>query len=340
VGVNTGGSVTTRVNSKEVQIQIETVQRGGSDRSNITTVAELIERYRTFPATVQRVQDTVPMAFRLQSYTNAGNGDQVRGRLFAITAPANLVSTMLWPTYMNYITAQDALTFWLQQCGSQPASCLPYFPYDVQRAQTLLSQIGVGLIGIEAAVDACGRGGACTASDLQAVVPADHGTAVLAQQPMRKQFYAVGAKAFMEAARQAGAPSGGVVIAEPPLNLKGTGQCIIDQKEGWNVPGLPTAQYVRVWTSRGLAGTSCRFRLFEQGKLQAPWDIHSTDFDIDGTNQTLERAPTRSDLTLRIKQVSPFVSIHPDTQAILKSLVLVGPAGDPAAEPWRQAIRR
>jgi hypothetical protein len=338
-GVNTGGSVTTRVDTKEVQIQIETLQRGGSNRSNVTTVAQLIDRYRTFPSTVRRAEDTVPMAFHLQAYTNAGNGGQVRGRLFAINDRTSLVTTILWPTYMNYILAEEALTFWLQQCGSQPSSCAPYFSYDRQKAQTLLTQIGVGLVGIEAAADECGRGLACTASRLESVVPGDHGNAIIGQLPVRRQFYDVGAKAFMEAARQRGAPSGGVIIADGPLNTKGTGHCVIDQKEGWDTPGLPTAQHVRVWTARGVTGTSCRFRFFDGGKLRAPWDIQSTDFDIDGVNQTLEKPPRPSDLTLKIKQVSPLASIAPDTTAILRSLVLIGPAGDPATEPWRQAIR-
>jgi hypothetical protein len=161
----------------------------------------------------------------------------------------------------------------------------------------------------------------------------------VSQLPVRKQFYDVGAKGFMEAARQRGVDSGGVVIADGPLNTKGAVMCVIDQKEGWDVPGLPTAHYVRVWTARGVTGTSCRFRMFDGGKLRAPWDIHKTDFDIDGPNQTLEKAPNRSDLTLRSKQVSPLASFNSDTQAILRSLVLIGPAGDPATEPWRQAIR-
>jgi len=54
----------------------------------------------------------------------------------------------------------------------------------------------------------------------------------------------------------------------------------------------------------------------------------------------LEKPLSRNDLTLKLKQVSPLVNINPDTTAILKSLILVGPAGDPATEPWRQAIKR
>jgi len=336
VGVDTGGSVSNSFEGKEVSIEIETLQRGGSDRSNVTDVAHLIARYRSFPTTVTRAEDTVPMGFRLQPYTAAGNGDQVRGRLFGITDRASLVSTVLWPSYMNYLTARDALTFWLEQCGQQAQTCGSYFPYDLNRAQTTLTQVNVAVGSIEAAVDQCGRSEPCTQSSLQALVPRDHGASIIAALPVRKQFYSVGAQAFKDAAAQAGALSNGAVVADP---LPGAGQCFIDSVP--SVPNLPSAQYVRIWTARGVTGTTCRFEMFKQGKLQPPWDIAQTDFDIKQSgNQVLEKPLSRNDLTLKLKQVSPLVNINPDTTAILKSLILVGPAGDPATEPWRQAIKR
>jgi hypothetical protein len=338
-GVDTGGSVSSKFHGKELLIQIETLQRGGSNRSNVTNVGQLIERYRTFPATVTRPQDTVPMGFKLKPYTAAGNGNQVSGRLFGIGDRANLVTNLLWPTYMNYLTAQDALTFWLEQCGGQPQACGLYFPYDLSRAQTTLSQVGLTLANIEAAVDQCGRGQACTQASLQSIVPADRGTALLAGLPVRKQFYIVGARAFKEAARNAGADSKGTIIMDPTPSVGG--QCVIDQKEGWNVAGLETAQWQRIWTLRGVTGTTCRFEMFKGGTLRAPWDVFDTDFDIKEMSgyQVIEHTPNKNNLTLKVKQTSPLVNLNPDTSAILKSLTLVGPPGDPATEPWRQAIR-
>jgi hypothetical protein len=335
VGVDTDTSVSTSFEGHEVSIQIETLQRGGSNRSNVTDVAQLIARYRSFPSTVTRAQDTVPMGFRLQPYTAAGNGGQVSGRLFGIEDRASLVSTVLYPTYMNALTARDALRFWLQQCGTQAQTCAMYFSYDLNRAQTTLSQIDATIATIEAAVDQCGRGQSCTAASLQALVPRDHGASFVAGLPVRKQFYVVGAREFKDAAAQAGALSGGEVVANP---LPGAGQCFIDRPP--SVANLPTDQWVRIWTARGVTGTTCRFEMFKRGKLQAPWDVAGVEFDITQSgNQVLEKMLSRSDLTLQIKQVSPLVNINPDTQAILKTLQLVGPAGDPATQPWRQAIR-
>ena len=335
-GVDTGGGVSSSFDGKELSIQIETLQRGGNNRSNVTNVAQLIARYRTFPSTVTRPQDTVPMAFRLKPYTAAGNGGQLSGRLFSITERANLVTNMLWPTYLNDFTVREALTFWLQQCGTAPQTCGVYFPYSLAKAQTTLTQVNVALANIEAAVDQCGRGQTCTASSLRALVPSDGGAALVAALPTRKQFYPVGARAFKDAAALAGAMSAGAVVSDP---LPGLGQCFIDQVP--SVANLPTAEWVRVWTARGLTGTTCRFEMFRLGKLQAPWDIVSTDFDIkESGNQVVEKTLSRNDLTLKIKQVSPFVNVNPDTTAILKGLLLVGPAGDPATEPWRQAIKR
>jgi hypothetical protein len=334
--VDTGGSVSNSFEGKELSIQIETLQRGGSNRSNITTVAELIARYRSFPSTVTRPEDTVPMGFRLQPYTAAGNGGQARGKLFGIEDRASLVSNILFPTYLNELTARDALTFWLQQCGTQAQTCALFFPYDLNRAQTTLGQIDTTIANIEAAVDQCGRGQACTQASLQALVPPDRGASLVAGLPVRKQFYSVGARAFKEAAEQVGALSSGAVVANP---LPGLGQCFIDKPQ--SVPNLPTDQWVRIWTARGVTGTTCRFEIFKRAKLQSPWDVVNTDFDIPQSgNQVLEKMLSRSDLTLTLKQTSPLANINPDTTAILKGLLLVGPAGDPAIEPWRQAIKR
>jgi hypothetical protein len=286
-GVNTGGSLTTTVDTKEVQIQIETLQRGGSNRTNVTTVAQLIDRYRTFPSTVRRAEDTVPMGFHLQAYTNAGNGDQVRGKLFAISDRTAWSPAVLWPTYMNYILAEEALTFWLQR----------WKPAELVRAVLLLrpaegadaphpDRRGPG--GDRWPPTRCGRGLACTASRLERRSRRP-GNAIVSQLPVRKQLYAVGAKAFMEAAGQRG-PLRRRRHRRRPLNTRVWANASSTRSRA-GTPGLPTAQHVRVWTARR-DRTSCRFRIFDGGRLRAPWDIQSTDFDIDGVNQTLEKRPS------------------------------------------------
>src|SRR5439155_15218866 len=114
--------------------------------------------------------------------------------------------------------------------------------------------------------------------------------------PVRKQFYVVGAQKFKDAAALAGALSNGAVVADP---LPGLGSCFIDQVP--TVPNLPTAEWVRIWTARGVTGTTCRFEMFKQGKLQSPWDVVSTDFEIPQSgNQVLEKMLSRTDLTLKV----------------------------------------
>lgn len=320
--VNTGGSFTSSFDGKDIEVRIETLQRGGSVLSNVTTVSDLLTRYQDFPAQVTQKAHTVTMGVRLQSY---GSLPSFGARQpFSMSGTSNAVNLVLAPAYMRYLDAYNQLAFALANVGRDM-----YFNFDLNAANALLSDVSDKLLLIESEVDRCSRDSGCTVAGEQALV-ATNWNQLLSQLPVRKQYYTVTAKDFKAAADLAGALSSGT----PEFTLGG--QCVIDED---TTPPMPPPGHFRVWTLRGLSGTACNYELFKGGRLHSPWAIHRFDYEMtQNANQTLQKSPSANDLALRFRQVSPVASFQPDTQAIFHRIVLAGPAGNPDSEPWRNAI--
>ncbi len=319
--VDVGGTAETTVSGSEFSVRIETLKRGGDTRINARNVREIIEEFANFPASIRTVDDTVVMGVHLGSYTAVPNfGTR---RTFSVSDASSAASLVLAPRFVRSLDVYNQLNFALEHQSDDT-----YFEFDVAAAELLRDRAAENLLAIEAMVDTCAQGNRCTVADAQAAFPANF--APSSALPKRKQFYTVLAKTFHDAATEAGATS--TFTAE--FNLGGS--CHIDQD---TTPPLPAAGHVRVWTGRGVSGATCRYSLNRGARLTGLWDVHSISQNIpQSNNQRITHLPEKDDLGFRLTQTSPLASFAPDTTALILSYVLVGPEGDPAREPWRNAI--
>lgn len=319
--LDVGGTADTTVESAQFSVRIDTLKRGGNTRVNATTIREVIQEFANFPASIQTVDDTAVMGVHLARYTAIPNFGTRRP--FSVSDASSAVSLVLAPRYVHYLDVYNQLNFALENQANDM-----YFPFDAVAVADLRDQAAENLLAVEAAVDTCASGNGCTVADAQLAFPTNF--APSASLPKRKQFYKVLAKALMDATSEAGASSSFTADA----NLGGS--CHIDQD---TTPPMPAAGHVRVWTGRGLSGTTCRYSLMRGARLTGLWDVHSIDQNIPvSNNQRITHSPEKSDLRFGIVQTSPLASFAPDTTAVIHHFILVGPEGDPSREPWRAAI--
>ncbi|MFO0727927.1 MAG: hypothetical protein U1E65_29375 [Myxococcota bacterium] len=315
--LGSSGLVNTTVHNTAVQVRIQAVQRGGSDLSQAITVQDITNKFLAFPTSFHSISDTLVMGVHLAEYTTLPSFGTRQP--FAVGSAINAVNLLLGPRYLHYLDVYNQLAF-----ATSQSDLSMYFPFNMQAVADLRDEAAQKLLEVEAAVDACADGNACTVAGLTAQFP--NNFAPLSALPVRRQLYVAGAQAFLDAVTQAG---GGTSFDH---DLTAGGACHIDQA------AAPIGNF-RIWTSRGLSGTTCHYALMTGASLRAPWQVAAMDRTMPlSSNQTLEHSPSASDLSLRLTQTSPLVSLNPDTTAIVNSFTLAGPMGDPAGEPWRQAI--
>lgn len=314
LGVN--GSVTGSFQGSAVEVRIEVLQRGGSITTNPTTPQEIITRFALFPSLVTSQSQLVPMGFGLMSYTQASNwGTRTP---FSILGATDAVTQVLGPAYAAYFDAYNELAFALSHTGSNM-----YFPFDENAAAALMNESALKLAAIESELDRCGRGGVCNATTAANVAGTQWPT-LRSRLPVRKQLYKVASKTFMDGAALRGA------ISTKGWEGYGTGgSCNIDTDLA-----QPTGN-VRIWTASGVGGTGCRYKLFNRGRLTGLWDVHAMNFDFSRSGNTMDKLPSKDDLTLSLYQFSlPWQF----AKGYTFDITLAGPAGDETSEPWRQAI--
>lgn len=322
LGIDGGGSSTSTFQGSTLEVRIQTIQRGGSDKSNATTIQQIINKFAAFPTTITTLADTAVVGVHLANYTAVPNfGTRT---IFNMSDSSSAVSLILGPRYLHYHNVYNQLDFALQNQNNDM-----YFSFNVTNAENLRDQAAQKILDVEAAVERCASNTRCTTAEMQTLFPT--GFAPSSQLPKRKQFYRVAGKTFMDATIEKGA------VATFTKDLNVGGSCHIDQDI---TPPLPPAGHFRVWTGRGLTGTTCRFRIMDGARLTGLWNIHTMNANIPiSDNQQITHSPEKSDLSLKLVQTSPFVSFAPDTTAVVNHFILVGPEGDPALEPWRNAIR-
>lgn len=319
-GINLGGSSRATSDVGAVEVRIETLQRGGSDLSIPTTIAELRSRFASFPTSITSARQTAVMGIRTASYKALPTfGTRTP---FSVTDASSSVNRILAPRFVQWLDLYNEATYAL-------ANPSRFFTFDSVVVTRLQQKASDALTQIESTLDACGTGAACAEGTMRTTVPDP--SAELGRLPLRKQRYVITAERFRAAAEAAGALT--------KFERKwGNGQCIVDKDTS---PPVPPPGHFRVWTSRGLSlpDTRCHFKLFSGGFLRAPWQVDSLDYDIRlSENQVIEHVSNERDLTFEFEQVSPFVSFAPDTSAVFNGITLLGPAGDESDEPWREAI--
>lgn len=324
LSLEVGGGVSSEstFQGSNLEVRIHTIQRGGSDLTNATNIAQIINKFAQFPASITSIDHTAVVGVHLANYTAVSNfGTR---QVFSMSNSSSAVSLILGPRYLHYHNVYNQLDFALRNRNNDM-----YFAFNVGAAELLRDQAAEKIVAVEAAVERCASNTRCTTTEMQAEFPS--GFAPSSQLPKRKQFYKVLAKTFLDATIDKGA------AATFTKDFNVGGSCHIDQD---TTAPVPPAGHFRVWTGRGLTGTTCRFRIMDGARLTGLWNVHLMNANIPiGDLQQITHAPEKSDLSLKLVQTSPLASFNPDTTAVVNHFVLVGPEGDPALEPWRNAIR-
>ena len=309
------GSLTKTINGSQVTIEMEFFQNGGPLQANPISLQELINRFQNFPVTITSVSDLRVVGVGLKPYSQTSNfGTRLA---FAMSDSSSALSRVLGPAYLAYLDAYNELAFALQHTGTGA-----YFPFNAANAAALMDEAALKILDIEELIESCGTGQGCTEQQVTAAV----GTQwinIRSLLPVRRQLYVLTGQQFKSGT------DGANVISTSTINwATAPAPCRIDTT--LSVPGA-----VRIWTVGGVGGGNCTFRLFDGGELSGLWNVHSFNLELD-SQSTLERAPTKADLTMRINVYSyPWYN----GRAYLHGVTLAGPQGDPAAEPWRAAIR-
>lgn len=316
--LSANGSITGSVSNTQVEVQLEVLQRGGPLANNPTSLNELISRFQSFPTSITSESQLRPMRVVLKPYGQTANfGTRTA---FSMTDASSSLSRVLGPAYAAYMDAYNELSFALSQSGSNM-----YFPFDQTAAATLMDEAAIKLLDIEQEIEACGGGASCTEALERATIGTDWVT-LRSRLPVRKQLYVLTGKQFKSVTDGVNALSSGAIdgYASAPA------PCHIDFDDD---PTLRNA--IRVWTNSGVAGSGCRFKLFQRGRLVSPWQLHAVDADLD--DSTLVRFPTSSNLRMELTQFA-YPWLWP--VSYVKTVTLAGPQGDPAGEPWRTAVER
>lgn len=317
--ISANGSVTGSFNNTAVEVSIELQQLGGPVANNPLSVPDLLERLRTFPTSITTVSQLVPMGMTLKPYAQSANfGTR---QVFAMGDASTSLTRVLGPAYAAYFDAYQELDFALSHSSSL------FFPFNASTAAALMDECAVKLLDIESLIERCGAGEACTEAQMRSAIGTSWQT-LRSRLPLRKQLFKVTGKAFMEQAQLRGALS--TATAE---GFAGNMEpCVLDINETAATTTLRNS--VRMFSRAALPGTSsCRYRLFNNGSLRAPWNIEAIDADL--TESTITRMPTATNLRLDVTQrAQPW---HWPVSYV-KTLTLAGPE-EQSPDAWRAAVQ-
>lgn len=315
--VSLNGSLTGSVNNTVVVIELEVLQRGGPVTTNPTSLTEVIARFRDFPTSITSEAQLRPMRVTLKPYSQTGNFGTRQA--FSILDPTTSMARVLGPAYAAWMDAYHELSFALSSSGSNM-----FFAFDANAAAALLDTAAVKLLDIEQAIDACGAGASCTEAQMRSLI-GNEWTTLRSQLPVRKQLYRLTGKQFKSVTDAANALSTSAIDGW----TSAPAPCHIDIDDA----SATKRNSVRIWTSSGVAGAGCRYKLFNNGRLVSPWLIQSIDSDLD--QSTLVRMSTASNLRLELTQ---FAWPWSWPISYVDAVTLAGPQGDPAGEPWRTSV--
>lgn len=318
-GLSANGSITGSVDNTRVVVEVDVLQRGGPTAPNPTSLQDAINRFRDFPSSVTRATELKPMTVTLKPWTQTANFGTRQP--FSLSNPSSALSRVFGPAYAAWLDAYNELAFALSSSGSNM-----YFAFDVDAARALMDEAAVKLLDLEQAIDECGADAACTEASARALIGGDWQT-VRAQLPVRKQLYRLTGRQFKQVTDSVNALSSGAI-------------------DGWTTAPAPChidfddadplkRDSIRIWTNSGVAGAGCRYKLFQGGRLISPWLINSMTTDFD--QSTLVRMSTPGNLRLELTQFA-WPWLWP--VSYVDEVVLAGPQGDPAGEPWRTSVTR
>jgi hypothetical protein len=316
------GSVSGSFEGTSVEVRIDVLQRGGKVKTNPLTPQDIINRFVAFPTLVTREADIVPMGVGLQRYTSVPNfGTRAP---FSVSGATGALAQVLGPAYAAYFNAYNELSFALAHDGSDT-----FFAFDPVAAANMLDDAAAKMVIIEEEIDRCAQGQvspACNVTNERALIGTDYAT-LHSRLPVRKQFYKITGKTFMDAAALKGA-----ISTKAADGWTTGGSCNIDTDAAKAAAGFP--DNVRVWTAGGIGGSGCRYKLFNRGRLTGLWDVQALNFDFSDGG-TLVHLPAKGDLTLELTQFSfPWHS----SRGWAFDITLVGPQGDETVQPWRDSL--